>query len=336
MSLPIDVTPARDRGSVIDDLSLRALAATQRGLVTVVQGAGLGYGRRQRDRLTDSRRWERATPRVLRLVGSLATAEQRAMLAVLDAGLGAALGASSAAAWWGIPGNLLEPLHVSRARGRSDTPNRSDARHEPTTLPPHHTVVLDGIPTQVPARALFDIAGSKRRGAKLPWWVERMERMVDNAWSMRLVSGATMHDMLADLAQRGRPGIRVMRQVLASRGRDYVPPASNLEARVIKILAEAGLPAMRRQVDTGDSHGWIGRVDLRDDVLPLIVEIQSERFHTSLVDQQLDEGRIERLKRAGFVVVELIERDVWHLPHAVVEAVRDGRRRAALVARPTG
>ncbi len=95
-------------------------------------------------------------------------------------------------------------------------------------LLPHHVVVLDGIPTQVPARALFDIAGTRRRGAEQPWWVERMARMVDNAWSARLVSGATMHNMLADLAQRGRPGIRVMRQVLATRGCDYVPPASDL------------------------------------------------------------------------------------------------------------
>ena len=119
-------------------------------------------------------------------------------------------------------------------------------------LPDHHVVVLDGIPTQVPARALFDVAGTQRRGAELPWFVERMERMVDNAWSARLVSGATLHAMLDELAQRGRAGIRVMRQVLSTRGLDYIPPASNLEARVIKILADGGLPPMRRQVDTGD------------------------------------------------------------------------------------
>ena len=236
------------------------------------------------------------------------------MLAVLDAGFGGALAGTSAAAWWGIPGNRLEPIQVVRTRGRSATPARADARHQPMILLPHHVVVLDGIPTQVPARALFDIAGTRRRGAEQPWWVERMERMVDNAWSARLVSGATMHDMLDDLAQRGRPGIRVMRQVLATRGCDYVPPASNLESRVNALLADAGLPAMRRQVDTGDELGWIGRVDLRDEILPLVAEIQSERFHSSLVDQQLDKKRIERLERAGYIVVELIEWDVWHRP----------------------
>jgi hypothetical protein len=258
------------------------------------------------------------------------------MTAVLDAGAGAALAGPTAAAWWGIPGNLLEPLHIARLRDRSTTPNRIGTRHEPTELPAHHVVVLDGIPTQVPPRALFDIAGSRRRGAELPWWVERMERMVDNAWSARLVSGATLHNMLDDLAQRGRSGIRVMRQVLATRGRDYVPPASNLEARAIKVLADAGLPAMRRQVDVGDRHGWIGRVDLRDVELPLILEIQSERFHSSLIDAQLDRQRVERLERAGFVVVEVLETDVWHRPHALVATVQQGRHRASRLVRATG
>jgi hypothetical protein len=321
---------------VIDDTRLRMLAATQRGLVTVAQADELGYDRHQRHLLVDGRRWERATNCVIRLVGSPATIEQRALTAVLDAGAGGALGGATAAAWWGIPGNTLEPFHVVRARDRSTTPARSDQRHEPTLLPADHIVVLDGIPTQVPARALFDIAGTRRRGAELPWFVERMERMVDNAWSARLVSGVTLHSMLDGMAQRGRAGIRVMRQVLATRGLDYVPPASNLEARVIRILADGGLPAMRRQVDVGDTAGWIGRVDLRDEELPLILEVQSERFHSSLIDRQLDARRIERLERGGFVVVEVTDVQVWHQPHAVISAVRDGRRLAAARARHAG
>lgn len=321
---------------MIDDRRLRVLAATQRGLVTVGQARDLGFDRHQRQRLFDGWRWERATHRVARLVGSADTVEQRALIAVLDAGTAGALSGASAAAWWGIPGNQLEPFQVVRRRDRSNTPARGDQRHEPVLLPEHHVVLLDGIPTQVPARALFDIAGTRRRGAEIAWFVERMERMVDNSWSARLVSGATLHSMLDDLAQRGRPGIRVMRQVLSTRGLDYVPPASNLEARVIKILADAGLPEMRRQVNTGDAHGWIGRVDLRDEELPLLLEVQSERFHSSLIDQQLDARRVERLERAGFIVVQATDLQVWHRPHELLDAVRQGRHRALLRTRRTG
>ena len=240
---------------MIDDRPLRRLAATQRGLVTVTQAIGLGYDRPRRRRLIDGRRWERVTARVVRLVGAEQSPAQHCLLAILDAGGGAALSGASAAAWWNIPGNQLEPIHVARWRDRSATAHRSDERHAPRLLPDHHVVTLDGIPVQVPARALFDIAGTRRRGVELPWWVARMERMVDNAWSARLVSGTTMHAMLEDLAQRGRPGIRVMRAVLAKRGVDYVPPASNLEARVIQILEEGAVPPMRRQVNTGDEQG---------------------------------------------------------------------------------
>ena len=317
---------------MIDDGPLRRLARTQHGLVSVRQAIALGMDRSRRQRLADGRRWERVTPRVLRLVGAEEGPAQRCLVAILDAGGGAALGGSSAAAWWNIPGNQLEPLHVVRWRGRSGTPGRQDRRHVPTLLPDEHVVVLDGIPVQVPARAIFDIAGSRRRGAELPWFISRMERMVDSAWSARLVSGATLHGMLDDLAQRGRPGIRVMRSVLESRGVDYVPPASNLEARAIQILADAGIPPMRRQVDTGDDQGWIGRVDLRDEVWPLVVEIQSERFHSSLIDRQLDAHRIERLEAAGYIVVAVTDVQVWNRPAEVVEAVRDGRRRATALA----
>jgi len=310
---------------MIDDTALRNLAEGQHALVTTSQMVDLGFGSGTRSRLVDGRRWERVTPRVIRLVGSPRTREQRSLAAVLDAGAGAALASTSAGAWWGISGNLLDPLQVVRLRKHSGRPTRVGTNHDPVLLPEHHVVTLDGVPTVVPARALFDIAGLRRRGAELPWWVERMERMVDTAWSKRLVSGNTLHSMLDELAQRGRPGIRVMRQVLDKRGIDYLPPASGLESRFVQILQKASARPMRRQVDTGDGGGWIGRVDFLDDELPLIVEAQSERFHSSLIDRQLDADRIARLERAGFVVVQISDTQIWQQPHAVLEAVARGR-----------
>ncbi|HEY9555714.1 MAG TPA: DUF559 domain-containing protein [Acidimicrobiales bacterium] len=314
---------------MIDDRALKDLAAEQHALVTSAQAADLGFSGGQRMRLSDGLRWERATPRVLRLVGSPPTDGQRAMLAVLDAGPGSALSGASAGAWWGIPGNLLKPWHVVRQRDQTNRPFvRKGQAHEPTLFDPDQIVELDGVPVVVPARALFDVAGTMRRGAEKPWWVERLARMVDNAWAMRLVSGQSLHAMLEVMAQRGRPGIRTMRQVLATRGLDYVPPASNLEARFEQILLQAGEAPMRRQVDIGDGDRWIGRVDFRDADLPLIVEIQSERFHASLIDKQLDATRMERLRAAGFVVLEFTDQQVWHQRHHVLDEVRRGRREA--------
>jgi hypothetical protein len=291
----------------------------------VRQVAAAGFEESPRRHLTDARRWERVTNRLVRLVGTPETTAQRAMAAVLDAGVEAALRGRSAGAWWDIPGNVLEPFDVARLRCHARK-CRGDGRHDPLLLPAHHIRVLDGVPVVTPARALFDIAGTQRRGAALPWWVERMERMTDAAWSDRLVSGAILHAMLGELAQRGRPGVGVMRQVLAERPRPHTPPASGLEARFEQILRAAGEQPMRRQVDLGDDERWIGRVDFRDPTRPLVVEIQSERFHTSLSSTSWDKQRRAAMVQAGLTVRELTDQDIWLRPRSLVTVVRGDRR----------
>jgi very-short-patch-repair endonuclease len=117
----------------------------------------------------------------------------------------------------------------------------------------------------------------------------------------------------------------VLRTLLDERGDDYVPPASNLECRFAAVIARAGLPEMRRQVDSG-GDAWVGRVDFRDARLPLIVEVQSERYHTALTDQQADGVRLAALRVDGFEVVEVTEDQVWHRPEEVVRLIEDARR----------
>ena len=124
--------------------------------------------------------------------------------------------------------------------------------------------------------------------------------------------------MFEEMASRGRPGTAVMRLVLADRGLDYVPPASGLEARVMQILHRAGDPPLDRQVDTG-SDRWIGRVDFRDPVLPFVLEVQSERFHASRIDRQLDGQRFGRPRR------QRVRRPRGHRHRRVAPAVTSAR-----------
>lgn len=266
----------------------------------------------------------RMSPRLLRVAGSPATTAQRVLAAVLDAGPGSALSHESALAWWDVPGFVLDTLHVTHARDGVHRPARLAHRvHDVVLLPDHHVRTLEGVPVVAPARALFDLAGQRRVHPK------RVERAVDNAWAKRLVSGSSLQTMLDQLAGRGRPGIRVMREILRERGPGYVPPASGLEARVERILRAAGERPLRRQVNTGDEQTWIGRVDFADDQVPFLLEVQSERFHTSLVDQRADKQRLAKLKAAGYVVATLSETDVWYRKNNVLRAVRDGRRQAS-------
>lgn len=87
----------------------------------------------------------------------------------------------------------------------------------------------------------------------------------------------------------------------------------------------------RRQVNVGDEE-WSGRVDFLADDLPLIVEILSERYHTSLTDRTLDEARRTRHTSMGFHVVEVWDHEIFYTPWLVVERIRAAR--AQLLASP--
>jgi very-short-patch-repair endonuclease len=148
---------------------------------------------------------------------------------------------------------------------------------------------------------------------------------LDNAWNLRLLSGRSLLALLDEYGKRGRDGTAVLRELVEARGMDYTPPASNLESRVQDLLGRVGLD-LRRQVDSGGDD-WSGRVDFRDHVLPLILEVQSERYHSALLDVEADERRRDQLRADGFEVVEVTDVEVWADGDLVVERVRRARRR---------
>lgn len=236
------------------------------------------------------------------------------MTAVLDAGPGAAISHEAAAALWGLPGFWLGSLDVSRRRRAHRGVPMFGELHEPVFLPSTHLTTVDGIPVTSVARTLFDLAGA-------PGMHEhRVERAVDNALSLSPSVLPLLHAMLGELAGRGRPGVELMRMLLEDRPTGYVAPASGLEARVIDLLAEAGV-STRRQVDLGGEH-WIGRVDLVVDGTNVVVEADSALHHTSRTDRQRDARRDELLQAAGFDVVRITDEQAFRRPWVVAPLVQ--------------
>ena len=171
------------------------------------------------------------------------------------------------------------------------------------------------------ARTLFDVAADVRPG--------RLERLVDTVVSRTPSMLSQLHGMLDELGARGRNGIAAMRTLLGERPAGYVAPASGLEARFARILAEAGEPPLERQVDVG-GHEWIGRVDFVDRDHGFVVEIDSTLHHSSKLDLERDRQRDRALLSAGWrAVVRVGEEEVWHSPWRAVEAIRRARRVAA-------
>ena len=292
------------------------LAEIQHSLVARRQAYRLRFRPHALERRLRSGEWANETARVLRRVGGPRTRDQQLMLAVLDGPPGSVLWGPTAAEAWGLPSFNGEPLAIAHPRHGTLRPPPIAKVHRPLLLLPHHITEVRGIPIATLPRTLFDIAPLVHE--------DRLEVIIDRvlARSPGVLDG--LRSMLPELAQRGRPGIAVMRRQLAKRPAGYVPVASGLERRFEKLATEAGVRQLRRQVDVG-GHEWIGRVDFVDE-LRLLYEVDSILHHTTPGDAARDAARDRALKAAGFAdVVRVPEEDIWYHPDRAVAKVRAAR-----------
>lgn len=171
-----------------------------------------------------------------------------------------------------------------------------------------HRALVHGIPTTIVPVTILDICGSAAPG--------HAERALDFALSRRLVSVARLRQVLDEPSGRGRTGTALLRRLLEERADTRHQP-TGLERRVAQLLVEAGVPTPRLQLDVGDD-AWIGRVDfLWPGSPPVVLEVDSEAFHTSVLDREADAARDDRLRAAGYVVGRVTETQVWHRPWEV-------------------
>ena len=294
--------------------ALRTLAEIQHGAVARRQIHRL---RLDPARLIGSGEWAEETHRVIRRTGAPITREQQFSVAVLDGPPGSFLSHESSAEQWGLPSFFGRAPEITQRRDMLLRPEPIAQVHRPMLVLPHHVTEVRGIPVATVPRTLFDIAPLVHE--------ERLDVIIDLviAKSPGVLEG--LRAMLPELAQRGRPGIAVMRRQLDKRPPGYVPVASGLERRFDKLAREAGVRQLRRQVDVG-GHEWLGRVDFVDE-LPLLYEVDSVLHHTTPGDVARDAARDRAMKAAGFAdVVRIPEEDVWYHPGRVVTRIREARR----------
>jgi very-short-patch-repair endonuclease len=296
------------------DRRLVELAAVQHGQITHWDARAAGLSAEAVRCRVHRGDWIAIGPRVLGRTGVPYIKATPLIRAVLDAGPGAFLSHATAAAWWGLPGFDLLRIHVTRARSLNGTrPRLAHRLHEVLDLSTDQVTVLDGVPVVRPERLCFELFATAHP--------RRAARATETAWSKGLLSGGSLRLIFDQLAGRGRGGTVAMRTFLKTHPNDWVPPASNLEARFQAVMDEQRLGQWRRQVDLGDQR-WCGRVDFLAVDRPLVVEVQSERYHTALLDIAHDAERRAKLHAAGFTVVEVWDHEVWHDKATVLAKVR--------------
>lgn len=292
------------------DGDIDAIISAQHGCIAVWQLRDLGAAPKEITRLRRSPRWNDGSKRVLVNSGSLATPEQRACAAVLEAGPLGALGSLSGAALWRLGASYrLLPAWVMADAAHRSFPGEVGHIFPRVGIGERWITTYRGIRVVRPELCIYQLCGHVNP--------LRAERALDTGLSMGLVTVASMRTCLAEIRRRGRNGTSVLADLLEARPLDYVAPASGLEARFIEVIGGD----WRRQVDSGGGL-WAGRVDFRHRVHPVIIEVQSERYHAALSFRQDDDERRAKLEAAGFIVAEVWDRQLWHAPDEARSVVR--------------
>lgn len=294
------------------DQAVEALSEKQHGVFTVDQASERGASRNFIRWRLDSKRWRSLSEIVVHMAGVPLTWYSRVMAGVLDAGPGAAASHRTAACLHGIPGFKENRVEVSRQPNSAST-SRLALVHRSRWLPPWHIVVKNGIRVTTVARTLFDLAAVVSR--------PRLERALDNAITMKLVTIDALNVMLEELAERGRTGVAAMRKLLEARQLGYIAPASELEARFIRFLERYGLPDAIRQLNVGGDE-WIARVDFAYPEMKILIELDGRLHHTALLDADRDRRRRARLTAQGWKVITITWWDLTDYADETVKTLR--------------
>ena len=301
------------------DVRIAAVAAGQHGAFSERQFALEGGTRAMARRRVGTGRWRRLAVGVYAIAGTPPTWHQRLWAALLEAGPEAVASHRSAAALLGVPGFRWGVIEVTSMRGSNHRVTLGTL-HETSWLPPNHVDDIDGVPCTTLARCIFDLAGVERE--------QCVARALDNSLTQLGLSLPRQEEVLAVLGRRGRTGTAVMRRLVAARGVGYVAPESELEALVLDVLSAHGLPRPAPQVRVFGGERPVGRADFGYPGTPVLIEAQSKRHHTSLLDWEADLARFGDAAAGGRQVIPVTWHQLVHEPEVFARRVRDALRAA--------
>lgn len=296
-----------------------ALAATQHGVVTLAQClVWVTYAAMKHAVAVGI--FDRPARGIYRVAGSVQTWEQELLILLLRAGAEAAVSHQAAGRLWGL--RDFEEATACVVLPTRPNLTLAGAIHHTDFLPEHHVTAVDGWRTTTAARTVLDVIGKK------PYVhdVDAAFRVVNDALRRKVTTTHELRAVMLECAARGRNGVGVMRQVLDRISPSYVPTASELEDLVVRVLEAAGLPAPKRQRSVGGTTAPVGRVDFFYAEWRLVIEADSERWHSGWAQQEADRERDLKLMASGLRVMRVTWRQLKSKPELLVAAVKAVQR----------
>jgi hypothetical protein len=276
------------------------IAARQEGVAHLRQLRAAGVSEQALRRAVQLGEVERRLPEVYAVAGAPVTWRQRLLVAVLDAGPGAAVSHRAAAVLLGIADRSAPRLvEISVDRPRSSR-IPGVLVHRSMDLSPDHVLEIEGIPCTGPLRTLVDLGAVERWGVV----ADALERALQSGQATLL--GAEW--MLTQLSRRGRNGCGVFRRVLDTRALKAASPHPGLlEPRMARLLVGLRSPVYQHKVF--DAAGqFVAQVDFAYPDLREAFEVDGFEAHGTPEALTRGFARDHRLRAAGWNVTHF----TWH------------------------
>jgi very-short-patch-repair endonuclease len=200
----------------------------------------------------------------------------------------------AAAELWGLEGIATDRVHVTVTAGRS---LRSDlvTVHHTKDLLPADVARRGPIAVTSPLRTAIDLAGVVTADA--------LEIAIESALRRGLFSVGQLRWRAEALMGTGRAGSAALRGLIARR--DLGRTESGWEVRTAQLLVAAGFPPPARQHSIRVEGKVIARVDLAYPESKLVLEYDSDQWHSGTSRRHRDAARRNELKALGWTVLEV-------------------------------
>jgi hypothetical protein len=172
--------------------------------------------------------------------------------------------------------------------------------------------VRDGITCTTVSRTLVDMAGSTG-------W-SSMRRLVEQAAILRLLDIEEIDRILALGRRRGAPRLRRVLAPWRETREERPVVRSRLEARLLPLLIEEGIPAPQCNVRL-HLEGRTLEIDLLWEKQQLAIETDGEETHGTRIAFQRDRWRDQLLVAAGYRTARVTWAQVRDEPSAVVNRI---------------